>query len=59
MKPKKLYALTYTVWITGEELHNTLRGLSKAELKKHISSKLDLWVEQGIKFTITEDWTDR
>jgi hypothetical protein len=59
MKTKKLYALTYSVWVTGEELHTTLRGLSKAELKTHISTKLGLWAEQGIKFSITEDWTDR
>lgn len=58
MKTKKLFALSTTTLVLGERHTTTLRGLTKSELKKQMSTKLTLWAEQGVEFVVTTDWKD-
>jgi hypothetical protein len=57
MKTKKLYALSIEVLLTTP-LISTNRGLTKLELRKLIAKYLTHYTDTGVKFTITEDWSN-
>lgn len=50
------YALTYILCLNGKDTYQTLRGLTKTQLKKEINNKITAFAHISVKFLVTPDW---